>query len=60
MTANEKYRLFELLGQYIDECKQELKIVERERTKEEFAVKLMLQQDITNMERVRDVLTYGF
>ena len=60
MTSNEKYKLYELLGQYIDECKQELKLVERERTKEEFALKLMLEQDIANMERVRDVLTYSF
>ena len=60
MTSNEKYKLYELLGQYVDECKQELKLVEHERTKEEFAVKLMLEQDIKAMERVRDVLTFDF
>ena len=60
MTSNEKYKLYELLGQYVDECKRELKLVEHERTKEEFAVKLMLEQDIKAMERVRDVLTFDF
>lgn len=60
MTSNEKYKLYELLGQYVDECKQEIKLVEYERTKEEFAVKLMLEQDIKAIERVRDVLTFDF
>ena len=60
MTTNNKHQLYTLLGEYINECKLELKMVERERTKEEFAVKLMLEQDIKAMERVQDVLTFDF